>query len=482
MRQAKLAVGWIYLIITGLGVALYLAIRHFGLDLIAPLRGIPFLKPAEGTHASGLGTVMVALAIIVLLSRLLGVLCERWLRQPPVIGEILAGIMLGPSLLGMLAPHVSLLLFPLDIRPSLNIIAQVGVVLFMFVVGLEIDAPALRKSSRATVVVSHASIVFPFVLGGLLALLLYPMYGASDVSFTAFSLFLGISMSITAFPVLARILRDQKIQGTPLGLTVLACAAIDDVTAWTLLALVVGIVSGGMDKALTTLPLLAVYFGVMFVLVRPLFQRLCRWAEDRGEPSSTGILSIVIVGLLLSAAATEWIGIHALFGAFLFGAFLPNRSKLTLILRERIEDLVTILFLPVFFAFTGLRTQMALVSTTTDWMVVGLVIMVAIAGKFGGSFVAARYSGLGWRESSAIGVLMNARGLVELIVLNIGLDLGVLSPKLFSMLVLMALVTTLMTSPIFSVIRRGLNLEASLGDTVSPAPSSRNAAVKLAEP
>ena len=250
-----------------------------------------------------------------------------------------------------MAPAVSHLVFPPQVLPAIGIVANIGVVLFMFVIGLEIDARALRRSSRLTIIVSHASIVLPFLLGTLLSLYLYPRYGRGDVGFTAFSLFLGVSL--TAFPVLARILKEQHVQRTPLGQTALACAALNDVTAWALLALVVGIVTADVRGAMTTIPSLIAYLAVMFVMVRPAFQWLARRVEQADAPPSMLILSTVIVGLLLSAATTEMIGIHALFGAFLFGVFLPHESKLTHALRERIEDLVAILFLPAFFAFTG---------------------------------------------------------------------------------------------------------------------------------
>ena len=467
MSKTKLGIGGLFLLLTASAVVFYFAVLYYGLQLIAPEREIAFVR-STGIQANILGLVMIALAVITFSSRLLGVIGEQWFAQPLVIGEILTGILLGPSLLGAVAPAVSHLVFPSQVLPAIGIVANIGVVLFMFVIGLEIDAMALRRSSRPTIIVSHASIILPFLLGTLLSLYLYPRYGRGDVSFTAFSLFFGVSLSLTAFPVLARILKEQQVQRTPLGLTALACAALNDVTAWALLALVVGIVTADVRGAMTTVPSLIAYLAVMFVIVRPAFQWLSRRVEQADAPPSMLILTTVIVGLLLSAATTEMIGIHALFGAFLFGVFLPHDGKLTHALRERIEDLVAILFLPAFFAFTGLRTQIGLLSGIGDWAVCGLIILVATIGKFGGSYCAARYAGLGRRESSALGVLMNTRGLVELIVLNVGLDLGILSPKMFAMMVIMALVTTLMTSPIFSILKRGLNLNAAFDATPRP--------------
>ena len=456
MAQRGRGLGLIYLLMTAATAGLYLLIRHFGLALDAPLRVLP-LAAAGHAPTDDLARVMIALAVITLASRLLGLIGDRLLHQPPVIGEIVAGILLGPSLLGWAAPAVSQLLFPEPLMPSLSILSKIGVVLFMFVIGLEIDAPALRRQTRATIVVSHASIVVPFTLGCVLALYLYPRYATHDISFTAFSLFLGISLSLTAFPVLARILCDGRMQHTPFGITALACAAIDDVTAWTLLALVVGVATTRLSEAFATLPMLAAYLVIMFSLVRPLFQHLSQRVERQAavrDAVSANTLTIAFVGLLLSAAATEFIGIHALFGAFLFGVFLPHEGRLAQALRTRIEDLVGIVFLPAFFAFTGLRTQLGAIGAG-DGLACALIILVATAGKFGGTYIAARLSGLVRRESAALGVLMNTRGLIELIVLNMGLDLGVLSPRLFAMLVLMALLTTMATSPLFRRLMRG---------------------------
>lgn len=459
-----------YLVVTAAAVTIYLLIRWVGLHIEAPPRELPFTISTL-SHSSLLAQVMIALAAITLASWALGTLGERYLRQPPVIGEILAGILLGPSLLGLLAPGVSQLLFPPEVMPPLSIISKVGIVLFMFVIGLELDAPSLRRTSRATIAISHSSIVLPFVLGALLALFLYPRYGSSDTSFTAFSLFFGVSLSVTAFPVLARILREYQVHRTPFGATAMACAAIDDVTAWTLLALVIGITTAHVDNMMVTIPALVGYFAMMFVLVRPAYQWLARRIEASDKPVSTGQLTTVFVGLLLSAAATDLIGIHALFGAFLFGVFLPHEGKLAEALRTRMEDLVGIMFLPAFFAVTGLRTQIGLVDGVADWVACGLIVLVATAGKFGGTYIAARFAGLGSRESSALGVLMNTRGLMELIVLNIGLDLGVISPRLFAMMVLMALVTTFATSPIFSLMLKHLRLESALlRKTAAPEP------------
>jgi Kef-type K+ transport system membrane component KefB len=428
-------------------------IRSLGERMSPPDAGA---ATAAAAAASGnehvLAEVLLALAVIAILARVMGRGVERYLKQPPVMGEILAGIMLGPSVLGAISSDAYAFLMPQEAAPYLGIVAKIGVVLFMFLVGLQLDASPLRRHSHSTLAISHASILAPFTLGAALALIIYPIYATGSTSFTVFSLFLGVSMSVTAFPVLARILKDRRIQNTPLGVTAIACAAVDDATAWCLLAFVSGVATAQLGSAVTTFGLAALYVVVMYVAVRPLARWLAAREERTAGPVSSTVLAIVVGLMLLSAVATESIGIHALFGAFLFGALIPHDGRLAEQLRARMEDIVVVLLLPIFFAFTGMRTQIGLLATPMDWLFCGVIIVVATAGKFGGSFVAARLSGLGWRESSAIGVLMNTRGLMELIVLNVGLDMGILSPTLFAMLVLMALVTTFSTTPALQLI------------------------------
>jgi Kef-type K+ transport system membrane component KefB len=432
---------------------LYLGIRAFGDTLAAPAlpTGATTGNRFAQVHVNDFLHVLLALALVIASARALGALF-RLVQQPPVIGEMIAGIMLGPSLLGRLAPGFAAYILPQSIAPLLNVISQFGVLLYMFLVGLELDVTLLRDRARSTITISHASIVVPFLLGATLALLLYPNLSNSSVSFTAFSLFLGVSMSVTAFPVLARILTDRGIQKTKMGALTLACAAIDDVTAWCLLAFVVS-VTAHAGSATRTLFMAMIYIAVMLLLVRPLVIRVTRWMDSKGRMTQ-GILATVLLGILLSSLATESIGIHSIFGAFALGAIIPNGSKLARELTAKLEDFVVVFLLPAFFAFTGLRTQIGLVNGTRDWMFCILIILVASAGKFGGSALAARWNGLSWRESSALGILMNTRGLMELIVLNIGLELGVISPTLFAMLVLMALATTLATTPVLQFIGR----------------------------
>lgn len=408
--------------------------------------------PAGGHDADVMLHILVALAVIIAVARAGGMLF-RFLGQPAVVGEIVSGIMLGPSLLGRVWPAAFAYILPPTVAPFLDVLAQLGIILYMFLVGLELDQGMVAKRGETAVAISHASIVTPFLLGSLLALVLYPQVAAAGIPFTGFSLFIGVSMSVTAFPVLSRILTDLGINKTPLGITALTCAAVDDVTAWCLLAVVVGVVEAHGTGSLITAAMAIAYIAFMIVLVRPTVARLTVHQENAGRLTQ-GMMAIVFVLLMLSALATDLIGIHAMFGAFALGAIIPSDSKLAHDMTDRLEDVLVVLLLPTFFALTGLRTRIGLVSGTEAWMLCGLTIAVASIGKFGGSFVAARLTGLGWRDASALGVLMNTRGMAELIVLNIGLQLRVINPRVFAMLVIMSLVTTLATSPLLYLIRR----------------------------
>jgi Kef-type K+ transport system membrane component KefB len=442
-----------YTVMVGLAVLVFFAIRSVGAQLVAP--DVASAAPAIPTSAQSVDTLfhlLLALAAIIVCARVVGGLFGR-IHQPPVVGEVLGGIMLGPSLLGRLAPGTFAHLLPASITPFLSLHAQLGVILYMFLVGLELDGRVLRRSGHTTVAISHASIIVPFLLGSGLALIIYPLLSSSAVPFTVFALFIGVSMSVTAFPVLARILTDRKINRTRMGAIALTCAAVDDVTAWCLLALVVGIAQARPAGALRTIALTAVFIVFVLLVVGP----LVRWFLPRLERSAhltRAELAVVLVAMLGSAMATEYIGVHAIFGAFLLGVIIPSASRVVSDLRHRLDDLVAVLFLPVFFAFTGLRTEIGLIAGAANWLLCGVIIVVACVGKFGGTALASKLTGLGWRDSAALGVLMNTRGLVELIVLNIGLDLQVISPKLFTMLVIMALVTTFMTTPMLHLIVR----------------------------
>jgi Kef-type K+ transport system membrane component KefB len=437
-------------------IGLFLLINRFGLRLSAPPAGVATPEASAAValvpQPDPVVHVLIALTAVLITGRIVGALF-RLIGQPSVIGEVVGGILLGPSFLGRVWPDAAAFVLPPSVAPSLGMIAQLGVVLYMFLVGLELNPSVLRARAHATVAISHASILAPFVLGSGLALFLYPRLSSSDVKFTSFALFMGVAMSITAFPVLARILTDRRMQTTPLGIIALGCAATDDVTAWCLLAFVVGVAQAKVGGAFVVLGLTLGYIGFMFFIVRPLARRILTRIDD--TRLSPNVVAGVFAALLASALMTEWIGIHAVFGAFLLGAVIPHDSAIARAFTGKLHDIVTILLLPAFFAFTGMRTEIGLVSGLEQWLICGLIIVVATVGKFGGAFVSARLTGLGWRDSTALGLLMNTRGLMELIALNIGLDMEVISPTLFAMMVLMALVTTMATAPLLQLLPPG---------------------------
>lgn len=434
-------VGYGAMLFIGIG-SVYLILRY-GATLAAPppLSSVATTAASSGDHALFLHLLIALIAVIgagLLLGRL-----AILLGQPPVIGEVVAGILLGPSLLGT---ELSGVILPTTVAPYLSMVAQLGVLLYMFTVGLELHGGLLKHRLHAALATSHASIVVPFLLGAILALFLYPRLADATVSFSSFALFMGIAMSITAFPVLARILSDRGMAHTELGIIALSCAAVDDVTAWCLLAFVVGIAQSQLGESITVIGWTLFYLAAMFLFVRPFLRWLMmRWT---GPTLSRTAVGITFIALLLSALATEWIGIHAIFGAFLLGVLIPHDSVVARTFSQQLSAVVSVLLLPAFFAFTGMRTRIDLVSGAEQWFLCGLIILVAVMGKLGGSAIAARLTGLSWRPALALGALMNTRGLMELIVLNIGLDLGVISPTLFAMMVLMALVTTIMTTPL----------------------------------
>ena len=384
---------------------------------------------------------LVQLLAIIAVTRLVGALATR-LRQPRVVGEIAAGILLGPSLLGRIAPDFSLWLFPAATFPILLAVSHLGLLFFMFLVGLHLDLGLLRASGRTALVTSPVSIVVPLVLGFGVAGVIRPAF-APEVSPAAFALFMGLALSVTAFPVLARILEERGLTHTRIGVLAIACAAVDDVSAWCLLAGVTAYVrstSGGASLAVT-LVLLALFSAAIAFLLRPLLRRIL-------GPSPVAFLPVAVVCLLASAAVTEAIGVHALFGAFLAGLAMPRREDVQHALEASLEAVTTVVLLPLFFASTGLRLDLGWLSGAAAWGAFALILLAAIGGKLGGSMLAARATGMAWREATALGVLLNTRGLVELVILGAGLELGVLTAPVYSMMVLMALVTTAMATPV----------------------------------
>lgn len=408
----------------------------------------------QHAHQPLVGLLIQILSILILSRACAWVV--RLFGQPRVIGEMIAGILLGKSVLALLWPAGYDFLFPEASMPQLYFFSQIGLIFFMFIVGLELRLSSLKRSASAAVVISHASILLPFLLGVLLALGLYQQYCPPGIAFSSFALFMGIAMSITAFPVLARIIQEKQLSGTSLGSMAIACAAIDDVTAWCLLAAVLGLVkAGSMKSAVVVLIMAIIYVLFMVKVIRPLAQRVLRHATVDGKTTSSQLAFIFAIGLG-SALVSEVIGIHALFGAFLAGAIMPHQLTLRINLCAKIEHLTTVVLLPIFFTYTGIRVQIGLLDNWQAWQHCAAIIAVATVGKMVGAAVAARSKGIVWRDAWALGALMNTRGLMELVVLNIGYDIGILSPQIFAMLVVMALVTTFMTGPLLALILPGL--------------------------
>jgi Kef-type K+ transport system membrane component KefB len=393
-----------------------------------------------------LAILILQILSIILVARLFGWLMIK-IGQPTVVGEIIAGIVLGPSLLGLFFPQFSSFLFPTESLVNLQFLSQIGLILFMFIIGMELDIGILKRSAHDAIVVSHASIIFPYFLGVALAYFLYQNYAPDNISFTAFALFIGIAMSITAFPVLARIVQERNLTKDHLGTLAITCAAVDDVTAWSLLAVVIAIVKAGdITGALFTIFFSVLYVLFMLFIVKRLLNKIAQTHFTR-ETVNKPVLAILFGILLMSSYLTEVIGIHALFGAFMAGVIIPANQEFRRVLAEKIEDFSLVFLLPLFFVYTGLRTQIGLLNDPSLWIVCFIIIAVAVTGKFLGSAIAAKFVGQSWRDSLVLGALMNTRGLMELVVLNIGYDLGVLTPEIFAMMVLMALTTTFMTGP-----------------------------------
>ncbi|HXB69739.1 MAG TPA: cation:proton antiporter [Candidatus Acidoferrales bacterium] len=446
-----------YVALVGLPVAILLAVVAAHGVGPAPIHvppSVPIPVPTSAPRQSAangmpnLVLLVAQLTLIILATRAVGWLAER-IRQPRVTGELLAGILLGPSLLGWLAPGLSGLLFPPASFGILNALSQLGLVLFMFMVGLELNVNDLRRQGPSAVLISHASIAAPMALGALLALYLYPRLSDPSVKFAGFALFMGAAMSVTAFPVLARILSERKLLHSRLGTMAIACAAIDDVTGWCVLACIVAQVRAGESSipVWMTVAGLAAFLALMLLVARKPLAKIERAYLARGELTDN-LKALLLLVLMMSALVTEFLGLHLLFGAFIAGAIMPKNRQFVAYLIGRFESLTVLMLLPLFFAYTGLRTSIGQVRGMAGWWLCGLIVAVAVAGKLGGTSLTARLGGSSWRDSLALGALMNTRGLMELVVLNIGLDIKVISPSLYSMLVVMAVATTMMTPPL----------------------------------
>lgn len=393
-----------------------------------------------------LAILLLQIIVIISCARLFGFLFKK-IGQPAVIGEIVAGIVLGPSIIGAYFPGINDFLFPASSLVTLQFISQIGLILFMFIIGMELDLKAIGKQAYGAVIISHASIIIPYALGMGLAYFLYNTYAPDGITFLSFALFMGITMSITAFPVLARILQEKGLTRSRMGAMALTCAAADDLTAWCILAAVIALVkSGSSISVLFTIGFSLAFVILMLKVIHPMLEKLGN-VYSKKQKLQTPIIASLFMILIVSSYITSVIGIHALFGAFIAGVIMPSNINFRKIVIDKIEDVSIILLLPLFFVITGLRTQIGLLNSMGLWITFGWVLLVAVAGKFGGSALAARIVGQSWKDSLSIGILMNTRGLMQLIVLNIGYDLGILSPEIFAMMVLMALVTTFMTGP-----------------------------------
>jgi Kef-type K+ transport system membrane component KefB len=418
--------------------------------------------------------LLLQIITIVIVARIFGWIFRK-IGQPTVIGEIIAGIALGPSLFGLYFPDFKEALFPIASLGNLQVLSQVGLILFMYVIGMELDLKVLKNKANEAVVISHASIVFPFALGIGLSYYIYHQFAPEGIEFLSFSLFMGIAMSITAFPVLARIVQERGMHKTRLGTIVITCAAADDITAWCLLAAVIAIVKAGtFVSALYIIALAIAYVLMMLFVVKPFLKRVGE-LYSKSDNLSKPVVAIFFLTLIVSAYLTEVIGIHALFGAFMAGAIMPDNAKFRNVFIEKVEDVSVILLLPLFFVFTGLRTEIGLINEPYLWKITGYIILVAVIGKFVGSALAAKFVGQNWRDSLTIGALMNTRGLMELVVLNIGYELGVLSPKIFTMMVIMALVTTFMTGPALDLI----NFIFKTKDALIPSEIKNSSSYKI---
>ena len=398
--------------------------------------------------------LVIQLILVLGLSRIMGHIFVRF-RQPQVMGEMIAGIMLGPSLFGWLAPGLFRQVFSPDSIQYLDALSQVGVIFFLFLIGLELDPKLLRDRGKAAIAISLSSIAAPMLLGIALAVFLYaPLFTARNApSLASVALFMGAAMSITAFPVLARILAERNMLGSRLGTVAIACAAVDDVTGWCILAYIVVFIraSHSATSIWITLGGITIFGLVMIYAVRRLLQGFATVYHRTGELSEN-MMALMLLLVLVASLCTERLGIHLLFGAFMMGAIMPKEQRFVRYVLDRFETITVTLLLPLFFAFTGLRTDLSLVKGPQMWMYCGLIIVVATVGKLGGSTVAAWLSGMPPREAAGLGTLMNTRGLMELVILDVGLDIGVISPALFSMMIVMALVTTFMTTPMLHLV------------------------------
>ena len=435
-----------------------------GLNLFAKL----FVEQIQ----SSFGILLLQIIVILLFCRIFGIIF-RLFRQPTVVGEILAGIFLGPSILGYFFPQIAAFLFPPDSLGNITLLSQFGLILFMFVIGMELDIDEVRKKLKETILISHTATIFPFFLGVLTAFFIYDKYAESHTPFLSFALFIGIAMSITAFPVLARIIQEKGLTKSHLGTISLSSAANGDITAWCLLAVVVAIAqTNSMLSAFYNIIFSGVYMLIMFLIVRP-FLRMVGQVFHNEEVIDKGLVAFIFFVLIVSSFITEVLGLHALFGAFMAGVIMPADIKFRKIMSEKVEGVSLSLFLPLFFVSTGLKTEIALLNTPELWNLCGIIILIAVVGKLGSATLTARFVGESWKDSLYIGALMNTRGLMELIILTIGYEMRILPQPIFVILVLMTLVTTFMTTPLLSFIQICFNVKKKITEKIKYEHSER---------
>jgi Kef-type K+ transport systems, membrane components len=436
---------------------------------------MPHVVLASGEQTESiLLVVLIQLCLIIIAARVFAILFRK-IGQPAVVGEIAAGLILGPSVLGKLAPETFATVFDPSVSDVFKMLAQLGLIFLLFLIGLEFDFRHLRTSGRSSLLISVTGIVLPFALGWILAQFLHPHLEMA-VDQRGFALFMGTAMSITAIPILGRIMMELDITRTRLGAITITAAAIDDAAGWILLAAVSAMVRADF-QIVSSLRMLGetILFALLMIFVaKPLLQIWVHWTlkRDKGELNLNS-LAILFVIMFLCAIATNLIGIFAIFGAFVLGATLSGETEFRAAITRQLRNFVTAFFLPIFFTYTGLHTDIGTLHSSTMWLFAVAVSAVAIIGKFGGCTVAARLSGMSNRESACVGIMMNTRALMELIVINVGYELGVIPLSVFCMLVMMALLTTVMTTPILLRLMRGTELEALIANSgfISPRRS-----------
>lgn len=475
-----IAFAFIFYWITQQGEALEVG-KHTVIHKVSNGPWIDFLNSTSHNFGHPLAILLIQIIVILVVSRIFAWIFKK-IGQPTVIGEIVAGIILGPSLLGYFYPDFFHALFPPNSLDNLNVLSQIGLILFMFIVGMELDISVLKNRAKEAIVISQFSIIFPFALGMILAFFLFQSFSPPGTQFLPYALFIGIAMSITAFPVLARIVRERGMHNSRIGAIVITCAAVNDISGWCLLAGVIAITkAGSFVSSIYVILMSIVYVFIMLKVVRPFLKRIGELHSSR-ENLTKSIVAIFFTTLIISSFATEVIGIHALFGAFLAGTIMPDNAKFRNIFVEKVEDVSLVLLLPLFFVFTGLRTQIGLLNEAYIWEATGLIILIAIVGKFVGSAFASRYVSLSWKDSLTVGALMNTRGLMELIVLNIGYELGVLTPEIFAMMVIMALVTTFMTGPALSFINKIFKVDYTVTHPIIIPPDKFEVLISFGNP